>query len=342
MGYRVREVNGFAGENRPLAEFLASFVQDGELNSPRKGDDDADVWQRRMFWWWDENPFCTSDSPRGYILQQEDGEIVGFNGMIPFDYVVNGETLLTLITTTFFVRESHRSAVLGLLTRQRSLSRTYQIIDGSPSPEVRQLLTRQGYQHSGFRAQYFFPLKKLGGGLSQVLLKSFGFSFLLTKFHSLTNGYLANSPEEVEKIPSVSDSRIQRKVTRESLSWLCGVGTEDRQFFGLCDDRGELIAYAIGIYNKHWKIQSCMLVDYYDFRPQEDGMMQLLKKILSDPLASGVDPATDLITWSILNEKNRPSAAGMQRESILHYHLPPSRAHCEKRCLPIEGDLAFL
>lgn len=342
MSYRVREVSGFAGDNRPLAEFLASFVQDGELSRPRKGDNDADVWQRRMFWWWDLNPFCSEDSPRGYILEQEGGAIVGFNGLIPFDYLIDGELLPTLITTTFFVREAHRSAVMGMLTKQRTLSRTYQIIDGSPSPEVRQLLARLGYKHSGNRTQYFFPLKKIGGGFSQTLLQPFGLSFSLPATPDFADGYLANSPEEVESIPPIRDGLIHRKVDHESLAWLCNVGTEDRQFFGLCDSYGELVAYAIGIYKNHWAFNTCMLVDFHDFRPHENGMMQLLKKVLSDPDKSGIDPQTDLITWSLLNETERPAASGLRRESILHYQLPPSHSHCEKRCLPIEGDLAFL
>ncbi len=338
MGYRIRRITGLAENNRDAAEFLAAFVQDGELPKPRDGDACANTWQRRMGWWWNENPFCRDDSPRGFVLEDGDGRIVGFNGLIPFDYVARGEIVPTLVTTTFFVRETHRNAVMGMISKQNALSRDYQIIDGSPSPEMRRLLGKFGYQHSGERYQYFFPLRQLGGVVSQSVLRAFGLSFQLPGIHSEPGDYLAMHPNEIETIPEISDARLHRRITRESLVWLCEAGSEDRRFFGLCDRFGTLVAYAIGLFKSRCGLRACLLLDYADFSNDGDGLARLIRKI-SDENAV---PDASLLTWSTLGSWNRPEGSGLKRNSILHYHLPERLKSCEKACLPFEGDLPLL
>ena len=338
MGYRIRNVAGLAENNRDVAEFLAAFVRDGELPTPRDGDDCANTWQRRMGWWWNENPFCREDSPRGFVLENGDGEIVGFNGLIPFDYIAGQEIVPTLVTTTFFVREAHRSAVMGMISKQRALARDYQIIDGSPSPEMRRLLGKLGYQHSGERYQYFFPLKQLGGNVSRNVLRAFGLSFPLPTVESHPGDYLATHPNEIETIPENSDARLRRRITRESLTWLCEAGSEARRFFGLCDRFGTLVAYAIGLYKSRCGLRACLLMDYADFSEGGDGMARLIRRISDDDVV----PEVSLLTWSTLGEADRPESTGLRRESILHYHLPDRLRSCEKACLPFEGDLPLL
>ncbi|MEM7600788.1 MAG: hypothetical protein AAF357_05175, partial [Verrucomicrobiota bacterium] len=71
MGYNVQDVSRSPAVQRDLADFLATFVQDGELPSPLPGDDRSDVWLKRFLWWWDQNPFCREDSPRGFVLYTE-------------------------------------------------------------------------------------------------------------------------------------------------------------------------------------------------------------------------------------------------------------------------------
>ncbi len=83
MSYRISIVTGSDAERREIAAFLAAFVRDGELLKPRCGDDDPAKWEQRMRWWWDENPHCLSDSPRGYRLDHETAGLVGFSGSFP-------------------------------------------------------------------------------------------------------------------------------------------------------------------------------------------------------------------------------------------------------------------
>lgn len=340
MGNRIQKVAGPAESQGELARFLADFVRSGALPKPRPGDDDEAVWAMRFRWWWDQNPFCREDSPRGYILRSAEGKIVGFNGLIPFDYEVDGEIVPSLVTTTFFVEPDHRDAVMGLVSKQRALGRSYHVVDGSPSPEMCRLLGRLGYENSGYRYQYFFPLQSLGGGLTRSLLTSFGLCFSLPLPKEDAGEYLALSPEEVETIPALRDGTLRRRVTFESLAWLSRVGTEKRSFFGLCDSRGTLIAYAIGLYKRRCGIEACLLLDYVDFAPEENGLLRLLQRVVAGS-EGALPPGTDIVSWSVLGDSQRP-ARGLRRESLLYYHLPGDRADCTRSCVPFEGDLPLL
>lgn len=343
MGYYVEEVSDEESSRNALAEFLAAFVGDGELPRPLEGDEKADIWKKRFSWWWDQNPFCGSDSPRGYILHTEEGEVVGFSGFIPVDYEWKGEVVPSLIATTFFVREAHRHAVMGLISRQRKLGKNFQIIDGSPSEEMRLLLDKLGYQHAGRRFQYYFPLRGFGGLATQSFLERVGLSLSLPgRRDTLASHYLATSMDEVETLPSRGDEVLRRRVTRESIEWLSQVGSGERSFFGCCDAKGELIAYAIGLYKRKYGLCFCLLEDYYDFRPSENGLGQLIRMIIEDPKGSGLARDTDALALSVFAKELRPEKRGIERDTILYYHIPDGIDPESKTCLAIEGDLALI
>ena len=339
MGYRIVSVVGGAGANRPVAEFLAAFVRDGELALPRPGDDDADVWQQRMRWWWDENPACRDESPRGFILEDEDGVVVGFNGLIPCDYEIDGEPVPSLVTTSFFVREGHRSAVMGMLTRQRALGKTYQMIDGSPSPEMRKLLEKIGYTAAGDRRQYFFPATRLGGAVARAALRMAGLSLPLP---AATGTTVTNDPAAFAGVKAPRDGRLHRTVSVASLSWIMQVGTVRRQFFGLLDAAGNPLAFAIGMYKETAGTKACLLMDYEDFHPAGEGLTMLIRRLLEDPAGTGLERDTAVILLSLFETDAPAATPGRRRESILYYQLPPACRDREKVSRPIEGDLPLI
>ncbi|MEM1444086.1 MAG: hypothetical protein AAGF67_17195 [Verrucomicrobiota bacterium] len=318
-------------------------MRDGELPEPLEGDDSKDVWVKRFSWWWDENPFCDEDSPIGYILRSSSGEIVGFSGFIPVDYELSGEVIPSLIATTMFVRESHRSAVIGLIARQRKLGREYHIVDGSPSPDMRRLLEKMGYEHAGKRFQSYFPLTGFGGLATQTILEKAGLSIPLPSRREISpTNYFATAPEEIETIPERGDDSLRKRITLESMEWLSRVGSGERSFFGYCDAQGELIAYAIGFYKRKYGLCLCLLQDYYDFRPEENGIGQLIRAILEDPIGCGVARDTDALALSVFGVESAPRPSGLRRRTILYYHVPEGIDPVSKTCLPIEGDLALI
>jgi hypothetical protein len=340
MAGRIKEFQGTGEERREVARFLADFVRRGELSNPRHGDDEEAHWEQRFRWWWDENPMCRPESPLGFLLYAGE-QIVGFNGFIPLDYAIDDETVPTLLATTFFVEEKHRDSVLGMLARLRRLGNEYQIIDGSPSEPMREILGKMGFEKEDERYQYFFPLKTLGGQVTQPILHQFGLSLPLG--HSLAPGsYLAVTPEEVESFPKIRDGKLRRSLSVESLQWLISVGSEPRSFFGLCDAQGQLQSYAIGVYKERFGLKACMLLDSCDFTPEQNGLENLLSFLTKDPESAGVLSGTDLITWSVLDSGERPKPAGLRRGSILHYSLPRHRSACRRASVPFESDIPLL
>lgn len=342
MSYRVVSVTGTAEERRALAAFLAAFVRDGELLAPRPGDDDPAMWERRMGWWWDENAHDRGDSPRGFLLEHEEEGLVGFNGLVPVEYECEGTVIPTLVTTTFFVRDRHRSAVMGLIARQRTLGKTFQIIDGSPSPEMRRLLAKLAYRHAGNRRQYFFPTRRLGGAGARALLGTAGWSFPLPSSAEVAECRLVVDVASWDRFDPPEDGRIHRKIDADSLAWLLKVGSEPRSFFGLLDEEGTPIAYALGVYKERAGLKACLLLDYRDWHPGGAGMAMLLRKILDKPGAAGLDPATGVIVLSRFGGSTCFGVPGRRAESILHFHLPPPWQNHEKASLPVEGDLVLL
>lgn len=341
MAYQITAIAGSVEERREVAAFLAAFVRDGELLLPRPGDDDPAVWERRMGWWWDGNPHCHEASPRGFLLRHDEAGLVGFSGLIPFTYEAAGKTIPTLVTTTFFVRERHRNAVMGLISRQRELGRSYQIIDGSPSPEMRRILRKLGYLSAGDRAQFLFPTRRFGGAAARLALIGGGWSVALPTAEEIVDCRLVTDPSEWADPKPYRDDLIRRVSDPATLSWLARSGSEPRAFFGLVDSEGVPLARALGVYKQRAGVKACLLLDYAEFHPGGAGLLMLVKKLLADP-AAGLDPATALIVLSRFGEAAYHGMPGHRADSILHYHLPEPWRHHPRVCLPVEGDLVLL
>ena len=342
MSYRISNLTGSDAERREVATFLAAFVRDGELLLPRPGDEDPAKWQQRMRWWWDDNPHCLPDSPRGYRLDHETAGLVGFSGLIPFRYETGDEIVPTLVTTTLFVRERHRSAVMGLLSRQRELGRRYHLVDGSPSPEMRRILDKFGYRHAGDRIQFLFPTRRLGGAPARTALLALGWSFPLPSSAEVDGFRLVLDPAEWEEPPIEGGRRVRRSADPETLQWLARSGSDARQFLGLVDEEGRPVARALGVYQRRGPVKACLILEHRDFHPGGAGLGLLLRKAI-DAIGEGVlDPATGLLVLSRFGVTSHHGVPGRCVESILRYHLPPPWQDLERDCLPVEGDLALL
>lgn len=349
MGYEIKELQNSDAEQAAIARFLAEFVRDGELENPRPKDDETAMWEKRMRWWWDENPHCTPETPRGYYLEHSQDGIVGFNGYIPCRFEVDGKEVPSLIATTFFVRPEHRGSTIGLLSRQRMLGRSYQIIDGSPSPEVRYILDKMGYQQAEGRVQAAFPTLRVGGGLARAVLRGLGWSFSLPPRRQGEGYCIVTDARSWSEPAFPKDGRVRRSADAATLDWLIRSGSEARHFFGLLDPSGRPVARALGVYRLYRGILVCRLLDYRDMHDVSGGNVHwgphldmLLRKLLDEVDAVGLDPTTDVIVVSRFFSNGHPAASGRQTEAILRYHLPKPWQDREKVIVPAEGDLIFL
>ena len=340
MSYRITPVSAAIPERRRLAVFLAAFVLTGGLAVPRRGDDDPSAWERRMSSWWDKNPHCHEDSPKGYLLEKN-GALVGFSGLIPYGYECDGKPVPSLVSTSLFVESAHRSAVVGLLARQRALGDDWQIIDGSPSPEMGRLLAHLGYRSAGDRAQYLFPARLGGGGLARQALLARDWSFSLPAAGEAVGCRLVLDPEEWNGFSVPQDGRIHRASDRATTQWLLHSGSEPKRFFGLLGEDGDPIACALAAPKRSAGFCASLLLDHRDHHPGGAGLALLMRKLIDSP--EGVlFPGTRVVVLSRFGGGTLQGSPGRRMPSDLWYHLPPSWQNHTKACLPIEGDLALL
>lgn len=343
MGYRIEEIVGDPREPEELARFLSAFVADGELPDASEEDADPECWRRRFRWWWDSNPFCRPGTERGFLLRTDGGEIVGFSGWIPHDYVSGDRVLPSLIATTMLVRRANRDASLGLFLRGQRLRKRYQIVDGTPSPEMAAILERSGYRQPPPGWRNFYPLRRNGWHPKQGLL-NMARQLVLRPEEEEFAGHVINSVEEIGAIPVPANDSLRKAVDRRSLSWSLRSGHRPKLFFGHCDDGGTLEAYLIGFVLKRRGLTALMVSDCAAFTVEEEiaRIESFIGRLADRPEESGVPPEIDLILWPTYDAEKRQGLLSRREEPGLYYSLPEEWEETERFCHPYEGDWAFL
>tara|TARA_R110002096_G_scaffold385536_1_gene579368 strand:- start:2770 stop:3765 length:996 start_codon:yes stop_codon:yes gene_type:complete len=331
MSYEIQEFRLPAAELEEVADFLADFVGDGELPDGSELDANPAVWSKRLSHWWTSNPFSRVDTPLGFVLRlQETNQIVGFQGFIPQDYVKGGEVIPGLISTTFFVRESQRSAALGMMMRLKRLSQRFHLVDGTPSGEVRAILDRLGFQKTGTGAQRYriVPLVRLA---------------TLGRRENLQGFHVVLDPMEARSIPTPETSKLQKHVTREGLAWFIRSGSQPLCFAGLCDDSGRLCAYFIANTKSKFGLLSARVMESASFDADGAGLLRLANFASREPGQCGLPPKTSVVAWTSLNGGFRPDWLIRRSWSTHLYHLSPSSLRdTEKVAQPSEGDSMLL
>ncbi len=103
----------------------------------------SEFWQRRFMQWWECNPAMSLDAPRGWVLKDDQGGILGFLGNIPVKYADRGREAIAFSTTSWFVASSARNRGLDLFIpfmKQKAL-----LFDTTASRKVQEVLPRLGF-----------------------------------------------------------------------------------------------------------------------------------------------------------------------------------------------------
>lgn len=336
-----------SGEDcRELASFLAHFARTGQLDLPFPGDDDPEVWNRRMHWWWHDNPFVEEGTPLAYVMRTASGKLAGFHGFIPYGYEAGGERVPTLIATTFFVDEPYRSHSMKIFLKLNRLGRDYQILDGSPTTDMREILKKFGYEARPEVERYQILVRRPGLALKARLMQLAKLGRFIGEVSPDENLRVISSPAEIGSIPEPAQDEgvLRRSVTREGLQWLTNSGSWERSFFGLVDEGGELQAYFIGLMKRVSGVTACRLLEYSAFNNEDSILTTLVSFVANRPDESGLPSNVDLLLWSAFEGAltNRPSMEPRVRPAVLHFKLPDHWKEFPKTCLPCEGDVVLL
>lgn len=328
---------------RELAQFLARFVADGELEDPLPGDSRVSQWVQRMGWWWSENPFCREGHPLALVLREASEGVVGFLGFIPHDYEVDGKVVPGLISTTFFVRQGHRGQAMRMFLRAERATLDFHVVDGSPSPEMKQLLERFGYQSRSAEIEYFYTTRRKGLSPRKLALKAAGLGIRNRKDLADEGLRLIRDPGMIRSVAPGSDGLLRRRVTPEGLAWFVRSGSLPRVFRGAVDRDGSLLAYFIGVERKLRGVGTSFVIDYRSFDPDRLSVADLLAGVATNPVDTDLPDRVEVLWWPVYNGARRPRITLRRTAEIpLYYRLPRGWPAREKVALPSDGDTPLL
>lgn len=344
MGYSIEDCSGEPSQLDEIAEFLATFVSDGEGPSGDEAESTPERWRERLRWWWETNPYCREDSPRALLLRDEDRTIVGVFGFVPHDYDCGGERVPSLILTTTFVRKSSRSAALGLWMRAHRLAEKFHLVDGGPNAEVQQLLRKTGYESAAGARLLFFPVRRPIDGLRPLGLRV-ARAFAHEGYSSCLAGRLIGSLDEVTSVPPArSENDIRKHVDIESLRWYLASGSKPKHFLGWVDEKGSLLAYLIGIVRQKCGVRCLFVIDGGTFGGAEEVLLSALaSQAASRPDEAGIPKEADVVALPLdASAPGARSPLSLDYNHKVFYRLPRSLAGTERTCLPWEGDQILL
>lgn len=106
--------------------------------------------QSRSLWldyfhsWWETNPAMDADTPRGWVLLNQAGAIVGCLGNIPVHYLLHGEVVTVCSGTCWFVDDEFSDKSLNLLSR--FLRQKHPLLNTTPIDRVYAIFTSLGFK----------------------------------------------------------------------------------------------------------------------------------------------------------------------------------------------------
>lgn len=342
MGYLIEDCTSDPALLDEVADFLAAFTEDGEGPSQMPADCLPAQWKKRFQWWWSHNPYCHEESPRGLILRDDQGLIVGFFGLIPHDYSVEGERVPSLIYAATYVRQASREAALGLWMRAHRLRNNFHLVDGGPSVEVQELLSKTGYSRAEPARLHFFPVRKRLNNLRHFALR-------LTRIVAPRKGphdpslRIVSSLDQVKTVPAPTGQAVRKHTDIDSIRWYLQSGSTPRYFLGWVDEAGTLQAYLIGTVRKKKKfnVQLFTLVDADCFHPSGDDLVQdLVSYAARHPEEAGLPGEAEVIVLPLAPSSSLGNRLGsVEARYRVFYHLPRPFADATRLCRPWEGDI---
>ena len=345
MGYQIENCTGSPEEVEECANFLASFVADGELETRTEAETRPETYRSRLTSWWNKNPYCKTDSPRGLILRREDGSIGGFFGFIPHDYVSNGEIVPSLISTTTFVRNDCRDASLGLFFRAHKLGNGYHLIDGGPNDKLIPLLERAGYHHADKTKLNFFPVRRLSWRPRSWLVQMARMFTSRVRFDN-EGGRFVSAVDEITQIPATNDPALRKHIDKDTLEWYLNCGIKEKHLISWCDKEGSLAGYLLCITRSFFGFSTLFVLDAASFVDEESDefLGNLAAFAAHNPGSAGIPKDIDLIVWPSLeqNAVKRKTPFSKSHDSKLFYRLPPQLEGIQRHYFPYEGDKILL
>lgn len=142
-----------------LADFNAHFEDETRP---------AEFWMDRFRLWWDDNPAWDAGAVRGWTLITG-ARIVGFVGLFPSHFQLNGAETRAWISTTWRVHGAHRGESLKLMSAVVSAARNHLLFSTTARHEIAPVMQVLGYRR----------MPALGGRRSLLVVDTARFAAVL-------------------------------------------------------------------------------------------------------------------------------------------------------------------
>ena len=197
--------------------------------------DGEQAWEKRMRFWWDENPMAAENEERGRWVHC-DGRIVCFGGSIPAAYAWQGARCPALSATTFCVDERFPKAAALLFLKQRDVMERQVITHSTPNPRVQEALLKMDARAERKVLRHYLP----AGAAARLHGRSWWPSLPTRK-------RLTVDPAEVTAVirPFRRTDRIEKWITPQYLRWFCNSPGRRHHFLGVLDEGGVLSSYLL-------------------------------------------------------------------------------------------------
>ena len=326
MQYIIKEVVDSDYNN--LAHFLSSFPGDNlSLNK----------WEKRLYYWWNENPAYTKNLIRGVILLYDEN-IVGFAGNIPNKMVWNGEEKIVINGTTWRVLPEHRKQSMELWFKHRELTSDYIYFNTTPNEFVKVLLRKLSFYEYRITKYWFYyfgcsqtlihyPIVNIGIFLFKLLER--GIVNSLNLFHRdvvLKNDISPLEEEIIDELWNKHKRDFLFTNVRDSsyIKWI----KKTKQVLYV-SYKGDIIGYIILHIDD--KKKSIMLVDYWS-----KDLVYLAKPIIINILKKYSNMNVILPSLNIQFEKAAKNLLMIKRK------CPKVGFIYNAKCKPIDPDKSFL
>ena len=292
-----------------------------------------ETWQKRLTYWWKENPFHRPDSHHGFLARAE-GRIVGFVGGIPAQYAFHGQALPGLYATSFKVEKKYAQAATMMFLAQREVMKTNVITHSTPLPRIQTSLLKMGARAETNITCHYIALGKPG-----YFNRKLAWPALSSGIHLVTDLTTVTSLAR----PYQKADRLEKFTSLESLNWYLASPMRQHHLIGAVDSQGVLTSFLMIAARSRRCLATWEIVESFTTRDDGEELLALIGALVHQP---------DLLPqrkWLLTVPEFSHTAAlekmptlGQRSEHVSHYFLLPEELRTVPKCTVLaEGDLGL-
>ena len=294
------------------------------------------LWAERMAHWWDRNPYASLDARRGWIMREDEGgPLIGFLGLIPTCYAIDGRPSVAMLPTTWVVDAKHQKKAFGIARRLTRMGREVLVVSTTGREAFQEAMKRRGWIHQDRASRRFLPAGSLGLAC-------------LPKRESLAGGRrMIDAIDQVKALvrPYRSGGGIEKWITPEYLQWYVSSPGSEQRFFGVVDEAGQLSSYVILAPKRLWGVvPTWSVVDWFTTESSNQEVVSLLAALLASPAKAGLGRCWLLRLTEMERDEIWAGVRGMLPAAVRlnHLYLAPAPVRDRSKCWVLaEGDLGL-